>query len=310
MKYLSIILSLLFFLFTSCKEKEVTYKQFSANDKSYTVHIPSDFSLENSIGNFMAFVKSNSNSKSDFSTILIYETDNGLRKFEQSLTTNPKFEFSIYKHTENGIYAECIKGMWSSVQIGLLKTINCKQFIIEVSTQKSRSETEEIAEHIFNTMSEGIPSEVSQNKDKSDNNLLSYSNPYYSISYPKDWTIVNQPDEMSDVYIGKTDGSLGFTIVRFDTDATLAEIVSEARSNSELSGMAVKSSQSILINGIKCNKMVNEYEFQGILIKTIAYNFKRNNTFYSIKFGTQKKYVDDNLELIEKIVRTLTFKKL
>lgn len=56
--------------------------------------------------------------------------------------------------------------------------------------------------------------------------------------------------------------------------------------------------------------MVNEYEFQGILIKTIAYNFKRNNTFYSIKFGTQKKYVDDNLELIEKIVRTLTFKRL
>ena len=219
-------------------------------------------------------------------------------------------EFTIYKHTENGIYAECIKGMWSAVQIGLLKTINCKQFIIEVSTQKSRSETEEIAEHIFNTMSEGIPSEVSQNKDTSDNNLLSYSNPYYSISYPKDWTIVNQPDEMSDVYIGKTDGSLGFTIVRFDTDATLAEIVSEARSNSELSGMAVKSSQSILINGIKCNKMVNEYEFQGILIKTIAYNFKRNNTFYSIKFGTQKKYVDDNLELIEKIVRTLTFKRL
>lgn len=98
MKYLSIILSLLFFLFTSCKEKEVTYKQFSANDKSYTVHIPSDFSLENSIGNSMAFVKSNSNSKSDFSTILIYETDNGLRQFEQSLTTNPKFEFS-YKKT-------------------------------------------------------------------------------------------------------------------------------------------------------------------------------------------------------------------
>lgn len=97
MKYLSIILSLLFFLFTSCKEKEVTYKQFSANDKSYTVHIPSDFSLENSIGNSMAFVKSNSNSKSDFSTILIYETDNGLRQFEQSLTTNPKFEFCASK---------------------------------------------------------------------------------------------------------------------------------------------------------------------------------------------------------------------
>ena len=65
-----------------------------------------------------------------------------------------------------------------------------------------------------------------------------------------------------------------------------------------------------LIRYFCVNKMVNEYEFQGILIKTIAYNFKRNNTFYSIKFGTQKKYVDDNIELIEKIVRTLTFKKL
>ena len=32
-------------------------------------------------------------------------------------------EFTIYKHTENGIYAECIKGMWSAVQIGLLKII-------------------------------------------------------------------------------------------------------------------------------------------------------------------------------------------
>ena len=178
--------------------------------------------------------------------------------------------------------------MWSAVQIGLLKTINCKQFIIKVYTQKSRSETEEIAEHIFNTMSEGIPSEVSQNKDKSDNNLLSYSNPYYSISYPKDWTIVNQPDEMSDVYIGKTDGSLGFTIVRFDTDATLAEIVSEARSNSELSGMAVKSSQSILINGIKCNKMVNEYEFQGILIKRLLITLKETTHFIRLNSALKR----------------------
>lgn len=233
----------------------------------------------------MSFVKQTSNNN-DFSSIYISETDNGLTSFENSLNSNSKFQFSIYQRTDNAIYSECVKGMWSAVKIGTLKTTKDKQFVIEFSAQRSRSYSEQIIEHIFNTWVDGVPSKLTE--IDVDTNIKPILIHIIRLSYPQKWEIVNRPDEMSDVYIGNPDGSLCFTVVRFDTDYSLNEIIQESKANSEAYGMPVISCENITIKGIKCNKMVNEYDFQGVQVKTIAYTFKRANTMYSFKFGTQK----------------------
>lgn len=302
---------LLFVVFmTSCKEKAIRYKEFSAHDKSYTVQIPTDFSLKYAIDNTMTFFRESSNSN-EFAIIEISQTNDGLSSFENTLTSDDKFKYSVYKRTDNAIFAECVKGMWSAVSLGILKTVNGKQYIIKLSGQVSRNLSKKIIEHIYNSMEEGVPSEITEDKNyTSDKGIIfkRYTNPYFSISYPEDWEIVTQPDEMSDVYIGAKDGSIGFTVVRFDTQYSLQEIVSEAKSNSEIYGMTITSCDNIKLNGYVCNKMINEYEFQGVSVKIIAFSLKNANTLYSIKFGTEKKSVDDNLDLIQKIINTLNLK--
>ena len=310
MKQVYFIFLLFVVIMTSCNEKTISYKEFSAHDKSYTVQIPTDFSLKYAIDNTMTFTRESSNS-SEFAIIVISQTNDGLSSFENSLKSDDKFKYSVYKRTDNAIFAECVKGMWSAVNLGMLKTIDGKQYIIELSAQVSRTLSEKIIEHIYNSMVGGVPSEITEdNNHTSDKGIIfkKYTNPYFSISYPKDWEIVAQPDQMSDVYIGAKDGSIGFTVVRFDTEYSLEEIVSEAKSNSEIYGMTVTSCDNIKLNGYVCNKMINEYEFQGVSVKTIAFSLKNANTLYSIKFGTEKKSVDDNLDLIQKIINTLSLK--
>lgn len=310
MKQIYFILFYFVVILTGCAEKVIAYKEFSAHDKSYTVQIPTDFSLDCSFGNTMTFMRETSNS-SDFAIIEITQTYDGLNSFESSLDSDGKFNYSVYKRTHNAIFARCVRGLWSAVKLGMLKDINGNQYVISLSAQNSSSLSEQIIEHIFDSMVEGIPSEVTEEKDntsESEVDFIKYSNPYFSISYPKDWIIVAQPDEMSDVYIGAPDGSIGFTVVRFDTEYSLEDMVMEAKTNSELYEMPVTKCENIKINGLTCNRMINEYDFQGIRVKTIAYSFKKANTFYSIKFGTEKKSVDKNLDLIKEIIYTLTLK--
>ena len=311
MKNLMILSCLLISILASCGgNKELKYKSYTAQNHAYTVQIPTDFSLwANLVSGYMAFERS-SNRSSDAAFITIAPVDDGFASFNQSLTQNPKFQYTIYKETSNAKFAECSKGMWSAVQLGMLKTINGQEYLITVTSQVSRSYSEQIIQHIYDTMSNGVPSETIENiePNSESSNFKTYSNPYFSISYPKDWRVVEHPDAMSDMYAGAQDESLGFTAVRFDTDASLSEIVNEAKSGAQEGGMQVTSSKNITLNSMACNKMVCEFTYQGIPIKTVAYTFKKGNTMYSIKFGTQKKYVDANTGLIEQIMSSFNIK--
>ena len=213
---------LLITILTSCGgNKEIKYKSYTAQNHAYAVQIPTDFSLrENLLSGYMAFERS-SNRSSDAAFITIAPMDDGFASFNKSLTQNPKFHYTTYKETPNAKFAECSKGMWSALQLGMLKTINGQEYLITVSTQVSRSYSEQIIQHIYDTMSEGVPSETAESNESNSesSNIKKYSNPYFSISYPRDWRVVEHPDAMSDMYAGAQDESLGFTAVRFDTDA-------------------------------------------------------------------------------------------
>ncbi|MCM1142800.1 MAG: hypothetical protein NC453_29890 [Muribaculum sp.] len=305
------LLILLLLVIQSCgnNKTNITWKTYTCQDKAYTVEIPSDFSLHSTeVGGWMAFEKSSNNS-SDAAFITIQPVTDGFTKFNEELNGNPKFQYSVYKEAGNLKFAECSKGMWSAVQLGMLKEIDGVEYLIELSSQGSRSNAEEIIQHIYDSMVGGTSmTSVSQEDDKTDSEFKTYSNPYLSIIYPKEWSIVKNPDGMTDVYIGAQDETLGYTIVRFNTEASLNEIVQEAKEGARAGGMRISENNNTTINGLPCNRMVNEFDYNGIAIKTIAYNFKKGDTFYSIKFGTQKKYVDANGDLIKQIINSLELK--
>lgn len=304
-------LILLLFVVQSCSNNKtnITWKSYTCQDKAYTIEIPSDFSLHSTeVGGWMAFEKL-SNKSSDAAFITIQPVTDGFTKFNDELYGNPKFQYSVYQETGNLKFAECSKGMWSAVKLGMLKRIDGVEYLIEFSSQGSRSYAEEVIQHIYNSMVGGTPmTSATEVGDKNDTEFETYSNPYLSIIYPKEWNIVRNPDGMTDVYIGAQDETLGYTIVRFNTEATLNEIVQEAKDGAKAVGMSISENNNTSINGIPCNRMVNEFVYNGIAIKTIAYNFKKGDTFYSIKFGTQKEYVDANGDLIKQIISSLELK--
>lgn len=309
-KLFPLLLLLLFFI-QSCgnNKTNITWKSYTCQDKAYTVEIPSDFSLHSTeVGGWMAFEKSSNNS-SDAAFITIQPVTDGFIKFNDKLSSNPKFQYSVYKEADNLRFAECSKGMWSAVQLGMLKEIDGVEYLIEFSSQGSRSYAEKVIQHIYDSMVGGTPmTSVTEENNKTESEFKTYSNPYLSIIYPKEWSIVKNPDGMTDAYIGTQDETLGYTIVRFNTEASLSEIVQEAKNGARAGGMRISENNNTTIKSIPCNIMVNEFDYNGIAIKTIAYNFKKGDTFYSIKFGTQKKYVDANGDLINQIINSLELK--
>lgn len=314
MKKIFLFNLLIMLILASCgdRNQNIIYKTYTAENKAYTVEIPNDFSLmQNQISGYMAFQRSSTNS-SDAAFITIQPTNDGFESFDKSLNSNPKFNYTVYSESSTSKFAECTKGMWSAVQLGMIKDINGQQYLITLSAQVSRSSSENIIRHIYNSMVAGVPADTSELTTDSerfdDNKFKTYSNPHFSISYPKDWINVDQPNAMSDVYLGAPDESLGFTVVRFETDATLSEIVAEAKAGAQQGGMSVTGNKNIKLNGLNCNKMVCEFNYQGIPIKTVAYSFKEGNTFYNIKFGTKKAEVDANATLIDEIMNSLKIK--
>ena len=66
-----------------------------------------------------------------------------------------------------------------------------------------------------------------------------YSTPFYSIKYPKQWQVQEHLDEMTEVYIGYQPDNFGFTIVRFETDYTLSEVNAEGNENVRQAGIRI-----------------------------------------------------------------------
>ena len=192
------------------------------------------------------------------------------------------------------------------------KQISGNDYIISLSTTMPKTDAEEIIHHIYESL---VPHsnemEVIDGKDApkgKTGNFSTRSTNYYSIEYPREWKVLTNVDQMTDAYIGASNDLLGFTIVFFDTDYSLAEINEE--SNSQMRQLDAKFSENkkTTINGQPCYKSVFEYEMAGRKMKNISYVFKKGDTMYSVKFGSDPKEVNDNIALIEKIIKTFQIK--
>lgn len=136
----------------------------------------------------------------------------------------------------------------------------------------------------------------------------SYDSQNFSICYPGDWRVLENPDTIDDVYIGREDGKLGFTVLHFDTDLSLDEVVREVRNNSEAAGMAIIRAEYVLVSGIRCYAQTIGFRYGRLEVKQVGYTLMKGNTVYNVKFGSDVEAVDGNEALIKSIVASLEVK--
>ena len=68
--------------------------------------------------------------------------------------------------------------------------------------------------------------------------------------------------------------------------------------------MSVVSNDKVSINGYSGYKTVYDFSFNETDCRQISYTIKNGKTVYNIKFGNNRYIIDQNLELIEKIINS------
>ena len=204
--------------------------------------------------------------------------------------------------------------MWCAYQLYMTKKIKDNQYVISISSDVlGKDRLVAIIEHIQKSLT-GLSQkteiiEGNKNMDNVNNSTFSTRNTnYYSIDYPKEWSIVTNPDQMTDVYLGDPKGKIGCTILFFDVDYSLSELNEEGNENMRNAGAKITSNERINVNGCQCYKTILEYSLGDTKVKQISYLFKKDETMFSVKFGNDKTEIDKNIALIEKIIATFKIK--
>lgn len=305
-----LILAMLAISCNNGQQSKIQYKKHMSHNKAYEVEVPAYFTQIKSGDYLMGF-----SYKKDYTILLIdvFKEDENLYSYAETTIgkRSDKFTYTSYEQSDSSYFFSST-GAIKYYQLFMSKKIDGKEYIIAFSTIMEKRKAEEIIHHIHKSL---VPHSnkmeliegKNDEKGKSENFSMRNTN-YYSIEYPKEWKILTNVDQMTDAYIGASNDLLGFTIVFFDTDYSLSEINEE--SNSQMRKLDAKFSENkkITINGQQCFKSVFEYEMAGRKMKNISYVFKKGDTMYSVKFGSDPKEVNNNLALIEKIINTFHIK--
>ncbi len=107
---------------------------------------------------------------------------------------------------------------------------------------------------------------------------------------------------MIDAYIGGSNGMFGCAISCFDTDRDLIEIGKEMAEFMKSINATTNTASTVSINGTSAYKLSCEYSYGGQSVKEVSYNFKKDSTFYNVKFGTDVEAVNKNRTLIEHMI--------
>lgn len=311
---ITLLLTTIVVFFYSCNNaKEIQYKSHMSHNKAYEVEIPIDFTESESIGDLLGFMQEKSHS---FIVIQSLKDGESLSHFAESNNGGGNFNYSLIQQTDTSRYYKITRGttMWCAYQLYMTKKVDGNQYIISVSSDVlSKDRLIAIMEHVQRSLSSHSQEmEIidGQNDDGEDNNntFVTRNTNYYSIDYPIEWSIVTNPDQMTDVYLGDPEGKIGCTILFFDTDYTLSELNEEGNASMKDAGATIISSTKISINGQSCYRTIFEFSLGDMKVKQVSYLFKNDETMFSVKFGNDKKEVDGNIALIEKIISTFKIK--
>ena len=296
------------FLFSCGQKKEITYKKYLCVDKSYSIEVPSNVTQGKCIADFMSFENSQYNlliriERIKESSIAEYISNKGIM--------DNSFTYNLFQSSDTTSYFKVMgKGnMWYAYDLYMLKKIMGTNYLINVNSDRlNKSEMIEIINHIYTSITQKIKQQDVALSAKDSKKTISnvYSNNYYSIKYPKGWNVIEQLNEMTDVYIGSKTENFGFTIVRFETDRALSEINAEGNENIKQAGFRIKEDKAITLRGLKCYKAIHELSIQNQKVKQISYTFKKGNMLYNIKFGNSTTKAQE-LQASE-IIETFNFK--
>lgn len=316
MKFFASIAFVLTLLLTSCggsnnSRGNINYKRIFSHNNQYKVEVPHDFSKIQALDDYLAFEQSKTN------TILIIK----LLKPGETLDTHLRdshskdnFDYRLYKSTSTEQYYKVTRGLnafWNAYELHAIKIIGNTRYMISLlSDRVSRETMEHIIEHVQHSLiAYNSESNISSSSNSQNGSVFSKRNTsYYSIEYPSSWKEITNIDEMTDVYIGSEDNLLGFTIVCFDTDYTLQEVYNESKTNMINAGASIVKDIKTTINGMTCYLLSFEYNVSSRKVKEISYIFKKNDTMYCVKFGTDKNEVNSNMELINRIINSFRIK--
>lgn len=319
----NILCSLVFFMavvISSCNNERrtvINYKTYE-NDV-YRVEIPMDYSIKKSIGDIMSFEQEKLGS---FISIQSLKNENLLYYAQKHNTEGDKFSYSLIGQTDTSCYYKITGNsvMWSAYQLYMTKRVGEMKYVISVSSSsdaQSKNELVALITHIQKSLVSHSPKlDLSDNssiknveEDNTDDDSFAIrETKSYTIEYPKEWKVVSNPDQYTDVYLGDYQGKVGCTVLFVDTDYSLDEIIEDGNTNMKNAGARVTSNKKLEINGIPCYKTIFEYSLGNMNVKQISYTFKKGNTMYNVKFGNNKLTIDANIALIDRIISSFKIK--
>lgn len=266
--------------FISCTENNnaITYKTYNSHNKEYIVEIPSYLNLTHSIGDFMDFTKEDS-------YIITVNTTYAANIYD--IVEKPKgYNYSLIQSSDTSLFYKVTQNntpLFSAVNHFMIKEINGKKYAITLSGAfKSTSESIAIISHIYNSLKPTPNGNVSVDKSNANNGLnKKYNNIFYSISYPSDWQHHENPDAITDVMFSSKNGETGFTIISFDSDLSMNDLIQESHQNLSSIGLKIDSSHKETINGREFHKITINH---GNYVKQIQYMVKNIDKFYIISF--------------------------
>ena len=193
----------------------------------------------------------------------------------------------------------------------VVRKVEFGHYIVSYESVKGCSfeDTKKIASSIKLRIKESKPTETqTTNKETTSNapKYAVYKNNLYSVGYPLDWSYLERPDGISDVYIGSNTEMLGFTILHVDNvEMTLKQIVDQSNADGSAYGLKVIECTPTKVCGLNAYKTVIVGELMGRKIKNVSYSFlTTQGTFYNIKFGNDTQLIDKNSLLISRILNS------
>jgi len=225
--------------------------------------------------------------------------------FVASVPLNSKYNESYIEQNDTCVIVKSAKRLYVGYTIYMSKKIDDQcYFIMYIGTPGTSSDIN-MVKHIYNSIHlrtfQQINGEVSNADD-----FLNYTNALFSIKYPLEWKTIENPNAMSDVYIG--DKKVGLMIIHFSSDLSLKEVNSEATNEARKNGIEITNDKLITIAKMKCYKSIHTIVVRGMKAKQVSYTFKKGDYVYNIKFGSEPRWINSNGELIDKIVNTFIIK--
>lgn len=305
-KNLFIGLWLSVFLLSSCgQSKNISYRQCTSADNSYTLQVPANASQTDAIADLLAFGDKNQN----LNISIAHAQGGNISDNVSTSGTGEGFVYTPTRSSDSCIFYRVTRGnnFWVAHDLYMLKQVGNTYFIINVNSDKmDESDLISIIEHIYASLQLSAPVSVNQqlhaqpallavadNKpatvaQKPDAVSLSrtYSTPYYSVKYPQGWQYQENLNEMTDVYIGSEPDNFGFTLVRGNTDYSLVEVMTQGDENLRQAGFRVLESKKTTVSGRPAYRSVHEVSVSGEVVRHISYTFKKGEMLFNVKFGS------------------------